>query len=78
MNCTPFAITYTDMLRSAGLTDTRLGRGLLPTWTARWLKWSGLGIPIDHVLIRGPLHVEQWERGPVTSSDHRFVKVTLR
>jgi len=56
-----------DLVRAAGLRNAADGHGYIGTWPA-WF-WPA-PIPIDHVLIKGPIAVTNMRRGPPTGSDH--------
>lgn len=60
-------------LRDAGLTHGRVGRGLQPSWPA---AWPMLGVPIDHVFVRG-LTVVRHQVGPALDGDHLPVLVDV-
>jgi len=51
-NCTPFSPRFREVRATAGVRDTAWGRGPLPSWEPLPLRWFGL--PLSHVLIRGP------------------------
>jgi endonuclease/exonuclease/phosphatase (EEP) superfamily protein YafD len=53
-NVTPYSPYYTDFLERTGLTDTRRGRTLSPSWPA---YFPVIGIPIDHCIVSRDLHV---------------------
>ena len=72
LNATPWARAL-DPLLDAGLRHGRVGQGVHPTWPDGW--WP-LGVPIDHVLVRG-LVVTEHRVGPSVGSDHRPIVVTL-
>jgi len=48
LNSSSWSPAFQEFLRDAGLRDTRLGRGVQPTWPA-WLPMAQ--IPIDHALV---------------------------
>ena len=66
---------FADLLRVAGLRNAAEGHGYIPTWP-EWF-WPAR-IPIDHVLLKGPIVAEDVERGPPTGSDHFPVVADLR
>jgi endonuclease/exonuclease/phosphatase (EEP) superfamily protein YafD len=65
-NISPWSPHYRDLLATAGLRDAA-GAGQIPTWPAGW--WPAQ-VPIDHVLVKGPLSAVHLARGPATGSDH--------
>ncbi len=55
-------------MRAGGLLDPRIGRGLFPTFPARWpspLRW-----PLDHVFFSGEFGLRRIVRLPDIGSDH--------
>ena len=70
-NATPWSASFRRLMR-AGL--RRAGTGLRPTWPSRL---GPFGIPIDHVLLDGPIDARSVEVGPDVGSDHRPLLVTL-
>ena len=73
-NTTEGSPFFQELLARTGLTDSREGRGLLPTWTPHWF-WLPL-VPLDHILVRGPRVLSRGV-GPSVRSDHRPVHATL-
>jgi endonuclease/exonuclease/phosphatase (EEP) superfamily protein YafD len=73
-NVTAWSPHFEDLL-AAGLRDAALGQGYLATWPT-WF-WPAL-IPIDHVLLKGPLAVTSVRRGPAVGSDHFPLIADLR
>jgi endonuclease/exonuclease/phosphatase (EEP) superfamily protein YafD len=65
-NISPWSPHYRDLLATAGLRDAA-GPGQIPTWPAGW--WPAQ-VPIDHVLVKGPLAAVHLARGQPTGSDH--------
>ncbi|EKV26628.1 hypothetical protein C882_2255 [Caenispirillum salinarum AK4] len=62
------------LLDATGLRPAAHGHG----WHATWPRWMPPGrIPIDHVLLRGPLTAERFGRGPAIGSDHYPVVADL-
>jgi endonuclease/exonuclease/phosphatase family metal-dependent hydrolase len=63
-NCTPSSVPFRTL--SGGMRSATGGARTFPSWLPI--------VPIDHILIRGPLHVVRggrWTRGPVRrASDH--------
>ena len=68
LNQTPWSTAYRHLIRDARLQDARRGQWPRKTWRPRrsWL----VGLPIDHVLYRGAVQVEQFRLGPDVGSDH--------
>ena len=58
-----------------GLRDAARGQGWVGTWPA-WF-WPAL-VPIDHVLVKGPVAVADLRRGPFVGSDHYPLVADLR
>jgi endonuclease/exonuclease/phosphatase (EEP) superfamily protein YafD len=74
-NTTPWSPYFQDLLAAAGLRDAALGHGYIGTWPT-WF-WPAL-IPIDHVLLKGPLAATAVRRGPAIGSDHYPIIADLR
>jgi endonuclease/exonuclease/phosphatase (EEP) superfamily protein YafD len=74
-NTTPWSPYFQDLLAAAGLRNASDGHGYLATWPT-WF-WPAL-IPIDHVLLKGPLAVTTVRRGPASGSDHYPIIADLR
>jgi endonuclease/exonuclease/phosphatase (EEP) superfamily protein YafD len=73
-NITPYSPYYGDWLAATGLTDTRRGRTLSPSWpTMFWL----IGIPIDHVAVNDDFKILSHRHLPNFESDHYGVLVEL-
>jgi len=74
LNASPFSPHFRELLKSGGLTDMRKGwgRGLPATWS---MGVPGLGLTIDHCLIKNGITVRDWATGPAVGSDHRPVVV---
>ncbi|MCU0715334.1 MAG: endonuclease/exonuclease/phosphatase family protein [Pirellula sp.] len=76
LNITPWSYPFQRLQRDAGLADTRVGRGLFPTWPA---ALSPFGIPIDHALVSEDLDVGY--RGRMhhpRQSDHRGIALVVQ
>jgi endonuclease/exonuclease/phosphatase (EEP) superfamily protein YafD len=74
-NTTPFAPHFADLLKAADLRNAAVGHG----WIGTWPQWCWPArIPIDHILIKGPLIATRFERGPAIGSDHFPVLAELR
>ena len=74
-NTTPWSPHFRDLLAASGLRNAAQGQGWIATWP--WAFWPAR-IPIDHVLARGPIAVEDLRRGPSIGSDHYPVIADLR
>jgi endonuclease/exonuclease/phosphatase (EEP) superfamily protein YafD len=74
-NTTPWSPYFQDLLAVAGLRSAALGHGYIGTWPT-WF-WPAL-IPIDHVLLKGPLAATTVRRGPAVGSDHYPIIADLR
>lgn len=66
LNITPWSPDYAA-LEEAGLVNAARGRGYMATWPA---GLGPAGLPIDHVLVSGGLHVQQFRMGASIGSDH--------
>jgi endonuclease/exonuclease/phosphatase (EEP) superfamily protein YafD len=66
-NITPFSPHFRDLVAAGGLRNAAQGQGWIPTWPRAF--WP-VRVPIDHVLVRGPLAVQSLARGPSIGSDH--------
>jgi endonuclease/exonuclease/phosphatase (EEP) superfamily protein YafD len=74
LNSSSWSAAFRDFLRDAGLRDTRLGRGVQPTWPA-WLPIAQ--VPIDDALVSAGLRVHARFVGGRIGSDHLPVVVDL-
>jgi endonuclease/exonuclease/phosphatase (EEP) superfamily protein YafD len=74
-NTTPWSPYFEDLVAAAGLRNAALGHGYVGTWPT-WF-WPAL-IPIDHVLLKGPLAATTVRRGPGIGSDHFPIIADLR
>ena len=74
-NTTPWSPHFRDLLAASGLRNAAQGQGWIPTWPRQF--WP-VQVPIDHVLVRGPVVVEQVRRGASIGSDHYPVIADLR
>jgi endonuclease/exonuclease/phosphatase (EEP) superfamily protein YafD len=72
LNCTSWSPHFQELVRAAGLTDSRQGFGLQPSWPAGLLP---VGIAIDHCLISPGLSIRKRWIGPPVGSDHYPVVV---
>jgi len=73
-NCSPWSPYFRDFLKTTGLRDSALGRGVKATW----FPIPVFGIPIDHVLVSPDIEVLEREVGEDIGSDHRAVVVKFR
>jgi endonuclease/exonuclease/phosphatase (EEP) superfamily protein YafD len=73
-NTTPWSPFFRDLVATAGLRNAASGHGYIGTWPS-WL-WPAQ-IPIDHVLVKGPIVVAGMGRGSGTGSDHHPVVADL-
>ncbi|MGH6913903.1 MAG: endonuclease/exonuclease/phosphatase family protein [Geminicoccales bacterium] len=74
-NTTPWSPHFQDLVAAGGLRNAASGHGYVATWPT-WF-WPAL-IPIDHVLLKGPLAVTTVRRGPAVGSDHYPLIADLR
>lgn len=74
LNSTDFSPNFDLLIRDTGLTDTRLGHGMQPSWNAHFRL---LSIPIDHAWISGGLQTLVRETGPDLGSDHLPIVVEI-
>lgn len=74
-NTTPWSPHFRDLLVAAGLRNAANGHGYIATWP-RWF-WPAQ-IPIDHILVRGPVATASMKRGPSIGSDHYPIIADLR
>ena len=74
LNTTPWAADF-QAARAAGWTSARAGHWPTRTWrdpSQPWLRW-----PIDHVLVRGEVGVQDFRVLPTIGSDHLPLLVDL-
>jgi endonuclease/exonuclease/phosphatase (EEP) superfamily protein YafD len=74
-NTSPWSPHFRDLTQAADLRLAAAGHGYIGTWP-RWLPPAR--IPIDHILLRGPLAVQDFRRGPAIGSDHYPIIADLR
>jgi endonuclease/exonuclease/phosphatase (EEP) superfamily protein YafD len=74
-NTTPWSPHFQDLLAAAELRNAAEGKGYIPTWPTFF--WPAR-IPIDHVLLKGPLAATAVHRGPAVGSDHYPIIADLR
>lgn len=73
-NTSPWSPHFHDFIAATGLRNAAEGHGWIATWPAGF--WPAQ-VPIDHVLVRGPL-VSHIRRGPFIGSDHYPLIADLR
>ncbi len=66
-NITPYSPYFEDWLARTGLTDTRRGRTLSPSWPT---QLPILGIPIDHCVVNRGVVIVRHRGLPAFGSDH--------
>jgi endonuclease/exonuclease/phosphatase (EEP) superfamily protein YafD len=76
LNCSRFSPTFEKVLQIGNLKDSEIGFGIQPTWPTQLMV--PLGIPIDHVLYKGPVLVVERELKLPTGSDHVPVMASFR
>jgi endonuclease/exonuclease/phosphatase (EEP) superfamily protein YafD len=74
-NTSPWSPRFRDLLAATGLRDAARGQGWVGTWPA-WFRPAL--VPIDHVLVGGPVAVADLRRGPFVGSDHYPLVADLR
>lgn len=74
LNTTMWSPHYQDFEQQAGLRNSRLGFGILPTWHAHLPL---LKLPIDHCLVSPEITVIQTQTGKNIGSDHLPVLIDL-
>jgi endonuclease/exonuclease/phosphatase (EEP) superfamily protein YafD len=74
-NTTPWSPFFRELVTTAGLRNAADSHGYIGTWPS-WF-WPAQ-IPIDHVLVKGPIAVADIRRGPSIGSDHYPVVADLR
>jgi endonuclease/exonuclease/phosphatase (EEP) superfamily protein YafD len=70
LNCTSWSPYFRDLISESRLRDSRLGRGVQPTWPA---EQALLSIPIDHALVSSEVVVCGLAVTRPYGSDHRGV-----
>ena len=73
-NAAPWSPRLRGLLRAQSLRQARRGYGVQPTWPS---PVQYLGIPLDHVFVRGAVAVAHFAVGPHIGSDHRPIVVDL-
>lgn len=74
LNVTHWSPDYHALVEKTGLINARQGWGILPTWPG---KFSGIGLPIDHLLYSEALQVRAIHTYPDVGSDHLPLVVQL-
>ncbi|TYQ14683.1 UNVERIFIED_CONTAM: endonuclease/exonuclease/phosphatase (EEP) superfamily protein YafD [Acetivibrio alkalicellulosi] len=74
LNTTSWTSIFREFVRDMDLYDSRLGKGLQPTWPSPVPFFK---IPIDHCLISKDIITINREIGPDLGSDHRPVYIEL-
>jgi endonuclease/exonuclease/phosphatase (EEP) superfamily protein YafD len=74
-NATPWSASLRMLQKEGGLWRARLPFGSFNSWAAD--PWHLLGVPIDHILFRGALRVEDVGLLPWNVSDHRPLRGRL-
>lgn len=76
LNTTMWSPNYQKFMQQAGLRNSRVGFGILPTWHAHLPL---LKIPIDHCLVSPEITVIQTQTGKNIGSDHLplIIDITL-
>jgi len=72
--CAPWSPPMRDLIGQGRLHDARCGFGVLPTWPAA-CPW--LGLPLDHCLVAGALHVSRCRVGDDLGGGHLPLVVEL-
>lgn len=72
-NSTSWSPHFADLLAGTTLRDSRLGRGLQPSWSMT--HPAPLRIPIDHMLVSPEVHLIERRLGPPVGSDHLPVEM---
>jgi endonuclease/exonuclease/phosphatase (EEP) superfamily protein YafD len=73
-NITPYSPYFEDWLARTGLTDTRRGRTLSPSWPA---QLPFLGVPIDHCVVSRDVVIVRHRGLAAFGSDHYPILVDL-
>lgn len=75
-NTTPWSSTFKDLINTSGLTEARLGRGILPSWSSELPIFAR--IPIDQVLVSKDIQVIGLHTARSSGSDHLPIVVDLK
>ena len=65
LNTSPWSPRFRDLLAATGLRDAARGQGWIGTWPA-WFRPAL--VPVDHVLVGGPVAVAGLRRGPLAGA----------
>lgn len=74
-NATPWSASLRLLESEGQLGRVRLPLGAINTWAAD--PWHLLGVPIDHVLVKGAVRAEDLHLLPWNTSDHRPLQVRI-
>ena len=66
-NCTPWCYIFTDFVKESGLLDSRLNKGIQPTWPT---MLPYMVIPIDHVFMSPTIKCTERTVQDDSGSDH--------
>lgn len=73
-NCTPWSPYFKNLISKSGLTDSRLGFGMVTTWKANSLLFW---LPIDHALVSPNVQVLDFTSYKTEVSDHKAIEVQV-
>ena len=74
-NTSAWSPRFRNLVAATGLRDAEVGQGWIGTWPA-WFRPAL--VPIDHVLVKGPVAVVDLRREPFVGSDHYPLVADLR
>jgi len=74
-NTTPWSAQFRNLCRDAELRHARAGFGLLNSFGLS--RWRLFPIPIDHMLMKGAIGIENFDVLPWLNSDHRPIRATF-
>ena len=74
LNATTWSAPLRRLVREADLVDSRVGRGLQPSWPT---GLGPFGLTIDHVLHSEELTTVERHRTPIAASDHPMIHARL-
>lgn len=82
LNVTPFSPFFKKLIQKGGYADTTRGFGFQPTWVAQGFPFNNaidqvFNLPLDHVLVHGPLLTLDRKTLDSIGSDHRPLRVSL-
>ncbi|MBP9094803.1 endonuclease/exonuclease/phosphatase family protein, partial [bacterium] len=66
-NCTPWSYIFADFVKESGLVDSRLNKGIQPTWPT---MLPYLVIPIDHIFMSPSIKCTERQVQEDSGSDH--------